>query len=431
LSVDQAHTLARQLSSFDHELSVGAPPEVTAADDLGVRADEWLDADGLSARMILATGSGQQTLDLARSSRADPAIEALEGELARALHAVHPRLQLQSDRGPDTVTPVVHRTSGRLGVELWFGPPVWEGLDGDAVAGLRRDALAGLAAVVMARAEHPELRLAPDPLWAERLGGMALVAWIVAPHTASLPGDEALPAGLWPPPTALGALLRGHEGLAHDLEVQLVTDDHEAAVQQVVGGAGGEAWLGGPPRWVRHDGRWRFVPTWRAPMSADTATVAQRLAEALPAVRLVPGALAGLDDDDPWLLRYHRWGRHGLAIRVRDGVADRDRTPAVTPRDPSPDDTPLFAALVSALPPDLVPLVRTDDRLPARPVALDEAQGLHLRLAAAAVPRAHEVLQRLVDTPGPAPWIDWSLPRSGELHVMVWHPRPLAERRWR
>ena len=196
LSADTWQALRDALRHHEHELSPGAPPEVTRADDLGVRLCDWLDGDGLSARMIVGTADGEQSLDLRRSSRADADIEVLERQLAEALHEAHPSLRLTSDRGHDTVTPVVHRTSGRLGLELYIGPEVWQGLNGDEVLALRRTAVDALASVVHERRLHPTLQLAPDVLWGTRLGGMVLLVWIVAAHVGALPGDEPVASGL-------------------------------------------------------------------------------------------------------------------------------------------------------------------------------------------------------------------------------------------
>lgn len=426
LSADTWQALRDALRHHEHELSPGAPPEVTRADDLGVRLCDWLDGDGLSARMIVGTADGEQSLDLRRSSRADADIEVLERQLAEALHEAHPSLRLTSDRGHDTVTPVVHRTSGRLGLELYIGPEVWQGLNGDEVLALRRTAVDALASVVHERRLHPTLQLAPDVLWGTRLGGMVLLVWIVAAHVGALPGDEPVASGLSPHPVALGRLL-ATEGLFHDLEVQVIGTDHDATTE-AVRAAGGERWRGGLPRWVRHEQAWHFCPTWRAPADVHTASVVDRLGGT---ARLVPGLLVGLEEEDAWLLRAHVWGTHAVALRVRDAVRDRDVVPAVQERPPASADPALMAPVFQALGAERVAALQPHEGLPVRPVQQGDRRGLLLSFAAEVVPGAHEVLRALTGLEQAAPWVDWSLPRSGALQAVVWHPGGSSPRVWR
>jgi len=420
-------SLGPSLPPGDHELTPGCPAEVVAADDLGVRLTEWLDGGGLAARMPVAVDDGAQRLDLQRRSDAvDDAVEALEVELARVLHHHDPRLRLISDRGADTVTPVVHRSSGRPGVELAFDPAGFAGLDGDETLALRRAAVAGLAEVVRRRAsEAAPLRLAPDPSFSLPLGSLSLVAWIVAPHGAALPGDGVVPDGISPHPVALGQLLRDAAGLVDDLEVQVVAASHEAT--EAVEAAAPRGWRGHTPRWVHTAAGPRFVPTWRAPLDPDVASVVDRLPGD---VRLVPGRLVGLEEEDPWLIRYVVWGRERVALRVRDAVRDRDRVPRAQPRDPAADDAALVGPALAALGP-LATRLAADGPLPFTPVAHDDRRGVHLRWPSDLFPTTHELLRQLADAPGLGPWIDWACPRAGGLSVWLWHHGGQAPRQWR
>ena len=263
-------TVSAAMGPWEHELTPGAPPEVTTADDTGLRLVEWVDGGGLAARMPVAVDHGAVRLDIRRRPDAVGAddLARIEAQLAEALHRHSPRLRLISDRGHDTVTPVVHRTSGRPGLELCFDPEGFAGTDGDTVLTLRRAAVAALADVVRARADATTLRLAPDPHFELPLGSLSLLAWVVAPHGDPLPGDAPLLDARVPAPRALQALLQAGGQMAHDVEVQVLADA-DAALELIA--ASGAPWRGHVPRWVPTADGWRFATTWRAPLSPHRA----------------------------------------------------------------------------------------------------------------------------------------------------------------
>ena len=432
LSAADWPALAALVAEHEHELTPGCPAEVVAADDLGVRLTEWLDGGGIAARLPVAVERGAQRLDLRRRPDVvDDDVRALERELSEALQRHDPHLRLVGDRGADTVTPVVHRTSGRPGLELALDPAAFAAVDGDEVLRRRRAALAALAEVVRARAEHPRLRLAPDPSFELPFGGLSLLAWVVAPHGEPLPGERPLGRGITPHPRALGQLLRDAEGRVHDLEVQVVADT-EVALAAVADFPSTTGWRGHTPRWVSvlgDDGAttWRFVPTWRVPLSVDIASLLDRLPGD---VRVVPGALVGLEEEDPWLIRTVVWGPERLALRVRDAITDRDLEPATADREAQPDDAPLMGAAIMALGPHAAAL-RSDGALPVRPVTQGEQRGLCFAWPASELPQAHDILDRLTAAPGVGPWVDWSCPRAGGLRVHIWQHGPASPRQWR
>mgnify|MGYP000123487352 FL=1 len=424
-------TVSAAMGPWEHELTPGAPPEVTTADDTGLRLVEWVDGGGLAARMPVAVDHGAVRLDIRRRPDAVGAddLARIEAQLAEALHRHSPRLRLISDRGHDTVTPVVHRTSGRPGLELCFDPEGFAGTDGDTVLTLRRAAVAALADVVRARADATTLRLAPDPHFELPLGSLSLLAWVVAPHGDPLPGDAPLLDARVPAPRALQALLQAGGQMAHDVEVQVLADA-DAALELIA--ASGAPWRGHVPRWVPTADGWRFATTWRAPLGPDLLS----LLEQLPTPwRVVPGALVGLEEDDDTLIRSVVWGRERPAVRVRDAVRDRDYEPQAEVRPPTADDAPLMAAALPALQHLLGPAAlqpTPDGQPPVQAVADGPHRGLRLELPNAALPRAHDLLEHLASAPVGAPWIDWSCPRRGGLRVWLWHPTSAdTPRRWR
>lgn len=414
-------TVREALAGFAPELAPGEPLETTAADDLGARTSDWIDAGPLAARLLLDADGQLQRLDLQRTGGHDEAVRAVERDLALALQAADPRLALQGTRGPDTLDTVMHRASGRLGLELAFDARAWQGLDGDEVLALRRAAVQAVGEVLVARHDHPVLRLAPDLHGWLRMDALHLVVWIVAAPVPLLAGDAPLDAAPPPDRPTLEALAADLAGWVHDLELQVVTDTPEVLCEALEH-TGVEGVVGGPPRWVQHAGRWRFVPTWRVAPEA-LAQVPVALLDAPH--RWAPGCPVGREADDAWLQRSLVWGRRGMAVRFRDTVRDRDLAPAVTPRLPVPADAALLPALVGALGPHRDAL-RVVGGLPATPVALGTAQGLELRFQPPGS-ATHDLLRALIDGLPCGPWVHWWYPPSGELCVALWHPGPGPE----
>ena len=94
----------------------GLRPGVRAAEDRGERLVDEIEGGGLVAELFYdAVRGGVLTPDLARPSGAED-LRPLEEELAEVLRSVQPDLRFVSDRGADTVQPVVHRSTGRFGV---------------------------------------------------------------------------------------------------------------------------------------------------------------------------------------------------------------------------------------------------------------------------------------------------------------------------
>jgi hypothetical protein len=330
------------------EWVAGTPPGVTEADDRGLREEEWLEGGLLCARMVLdADGGGPLPLDLVRPSRVDPPLVELEGELARAVRAVDPALVLRSDRGPDTIAPVVHRTTGRFGVELALGPDAFHGLDGDAVHVRRAAVLEAVGTVVAERAEHPVLQLAPDVRWDVPLGGMSLLLWAVAPPVAGLPRDAV---GEAPSAALVEGLCDDVPTLVGELEVQVVPASaaaHLSVALETAEVAEAQGWRGGRPRWVRAGG-WSFVPTWRVaepePVQVLAAVRRLRALAGVRAVRVVPGEPSGLEEAWPTVDPAWWTGARRCWVRLHDGVRDRDHLERVEPRPRQDSDAALESA---------------------------------------------------------------------------------------
>ncbi len=314
----------------------GVTPGVRACEDRGFRFSERLTAQGLTAHMWLES-DGVWSPDLARAEGADAELEELEQELASAVREVSPELVFRSDRGPDTVSAVVHRSTGRFGVRMYFP---------EDEPDLRQPILDAVAGVVAARSEH-QVRLAPDLLWDTPMGGFEVGLWFVAPSVPALPRDCP----------AVGSSSEGE--MADGVEVQVIPvtpaehDDVVVAMEALAQ----EAKLpltGALPRWVRKDG-WKFCPVWTAPAAAGLEA-GQQLAD----VRIVPGSPVGFGE--AWLTSDIAWypADFRCFVRIRDGLSDRDRRVEVTDRPRIPRDAEIevqaFAALAVSDAAGLVPL---------------------------------------------------------------------------
>jgi hypothetical protein len=337
----------------DAVVAPGVRPGMRTAEDLGIRGIEVVGADDVEARLVYDSEEGGVLApDLARGSGADPSLRDLEIELAEAIRAVRPDLAFRSDRGPDTVQPIVHRGSGRFGVQLVVGDESWEHLPGDEATRLREQIVAALGRVVAARADHAKVRLAPDLAFDLRFG-LSFVLWFVARAVPGLPGDAPTPEGL--SPAGLGALLDGLDGAVEEIELQVVPRtpaDHDAVVEQVTALAeAGLPLLGGMPRWVVWRGAAAFAPSWRVLVEEDPVGPAERLSRlsGVGAVRVVPGSPAGYADawafaDPAWNCGARRW-----FLRVRDGRRDRDALPKVVQRPNQDRDAAIREAVAAAM----------------------------------------------------------------------------------
>lgn len=358
LSAETWHAIQQHLP--DAILVPGLREGARAAQDLGLLHLEPLHAgDGLIAWMP-GDEEGSLTPDLARARGADAQIQDLEVELAHAIRAIDPAIAFRSDRGPDTVQPVVHRQTGRFGIQLTFGPETFEGLDGDAVAARRQALLTALSSVLARRASHPLVRLAPDVRWDVPLGGLSLLAWILAPAVPALPVDSDVPPGLSPTDPALTALLADPSQL-ESIELQVVPTTpaaHDRVVEQITATLSHDGPVRGAlPRWLRVGGRWVFCPIWQVPtpdVGPELRPLLDQLAalDEVAALRVVPGEPCGLGDVWSVCQPAWTWGPLHALVRVRDALTDRDRLPEAAGRPRHPRDAQVevqaFAALVAA-----------------------------------------------------------------------------------
>lgn len=338
------------LQPWAHRWRPGHREGARAAMDLGARFHDRLEAGGIVAHQLLHE-DGPLSLDLARARGGDDALAELEAELAHAVRRVDPAVTFRSDRGDDTVAPVVHRATGRFGVQLSFGADTFEGLDGDEVLARRRALVAALGDVLRARASHPHVRLAPDLLWDTPLGGLDLTAWFVARSVPALPADDTIQPGLSPSADALAALW-ADPSQSEDLELQVVPVQpsmHEAVAVRVAEALRGSDARGAAPRWLRAP-RWVFCPVWRVSGPLPLADLAAL--EGVAAVRVVPGEPKGVGDLWPVAVPAWTWGPLRCLLRLRDGLFDRDRLPEAGPRGRRPRDAEVeiqvFAALVAS-----------------------------------------------------------------------------------
>jgi len=299
----------------DSTLSASTSAAVYTADDLGLRLVDYLSAGGIEARQHSAGDGGAIWPELARAATADDAITELELDLGRALQAVGPAVHMRSDRGEDTVTPVIRRSDGRLGVEIVIG-----GLGTDLDQ--RERALAAVASVIEARVSH-DLALAPDVLWDCPLGSLRFLVWLVAPPAAPLQGA-----------LEVNGPLTGRPDLPFDTcEIQVVpAADHAATIAAVAPVAEAHGWTGADPRWLTHNGRPTFCPVWRSTEPCDARDI-DMLPE-VAAVRVVPAEPTGLAGSWP-AIEPHWWDVDGrFFVRFRDRIYDRDCLEVLTAERP-------------------------------------------------------------------------------------------------
>lgn len=379
------------------ELAPTEPPGVRHALDEGLLVEEVRTVDGLRLATRFDPLDGRAPpLDLL-TGPLDPALAALEADLAAAVRDAG--RVLEGDRGVDTVTPVLHRESGRLGLALDLHPhpdPLPDAL------------LAGLAAVARDHAGAP-LRLAPDLLHQPR-AGTRLIAWLVAPPGPRWPQDASPPGD-----PSLATLT----GLLEAVEVVRV-----GPVEPALPVAEAHGLFGGPPRWRTVAGVPRFAASWRVDLPADPVAVAAAVEAlaALPstqAVAVLPGEPVGLGDAWPVLTAHHHRVAGRWFQRLRDGLVDRDRLPVVGER---PEDG-LSRRLSRATSATIRPVHDSVGRL-----------GWELTLPARAVrdPGLDETLEPIVRAlpPEVAP-LSWFALRDDRLVVQLWEREgPSGVRRW-
>ncbi len=324
-------------------LELADPPGLVEALDRGWLVADVVEAGGLRARW-LRDPEDRRRPDLHRPSRVEPWLRPLGAALTAAVRTVRADLAPASDQGPDTVAPVVHRPSGRAGVELSLPAAC------DPVPD-RRAILAALAPVVGA------LGLCPDLDWEAPLGGLVLRLWLAVPPGPGLPGDETVHPG----PAAVPPWLEDLAAWSDHAELQVLPrrpGGHDEVAAAVAPLAERLDFGGGPSRWVRTPGGPLFCPGWRltSPDAAGLDEVA-----GLPGVagiRLVPGPPFGLQDAWPAIDPAWRTSAGVVFCRWPDAVHDRDRLEEVRDRPADPRDHEVADA--TAL--ELRPIVDTAGR---------------------------------------------------------------------
>lgn len=402
----------------------GDPPGRRAAIDTGALFAEVIAVEGVEARQWLLSDGQPAPLDLVRRAGADAEVLALERELAEALRAVRADLVFETDRGPDTVDPIVHRTSGRFGVLATLGRDTLERFED--VDALREAVVAALAGVVRARIDHARLRLAPDLLRDERWGwsfGLFFSAWAVEPF----PGDCPVTSGSTPRGEIVDPAFAG---LFDAIEIQVVPRDPAEHVAIAIAAAEVAATVQvapGPPRWVRAPG-WVLAPTWRCAAERIGEVLAPFARLPVHGVRAVPADPIGLEAlgdgiDAAWHTGELRW-----IGRLHDGRTDRDLAPRLAGRAPVARDERLMDQLgrLAAIYPSAAeafgPMRAVGDAAGRRAIEIRlSPAGAHREVTLRAamdvvglvdVPGLADVALLAVRPEGPHLWVFWDEPVS-------------------
>jgi hypothetical protein len=319
-------------------LVAGHPPATTEALDRREREHEALAAAGLTLVRPVHPDDRPIQPDLARAASADGEVEELEREIAAALAELDASLVLHSERGDDTVGPVVHRPTGRIGFTLDFlehdVPPI--------------EICSTLGGVVAARSQHPVLRLAPDGLWSTPLGGLRVVLWCIAPAAPCLPTSPPLGPGLDPAISWLTARASRIADCADGLVLQVVGTGAPRVIQDLPGAV---ALLEGTrPGWVELDGP-AFADRWTFGWNDRAAAVLQALrgAPEVRAAQVIPGTPLGLELLAPTLQSVWTRAAERFVGRHHDGCTERDLLEVAQQRPRTPTDAMTDLALLRAL----------------------------------------------------------------------------------
>ncbi len=413
LSLDDAARLDADLGDASRSWSVAPSPATLRATHRGVLLGEHIVAGGLVATCTSSALDGLLTADLARTAPLPEALAPLVAPLFERLTAIDPRVG--PERAEELLTAAVHRPSGRPGLEVWIPSTAFDRLDGDQVLARRHAIVEAIAAGV---SDGP-VPLDPHVQWWPRLGGMALWVPLVSPPAPPLHREPPLVDSCTPGPHALAALLHS-EGFVHDVELQLVKPDPEAALAALLD-AGGEEAIALEPTWVSTIDGPMFLPAWSLPCEPDVVGILGRLRVPW---RVVPGVPVGLDDVAPWHDRHAHWGDRRVAVRCRDATADVDREPVTRPRELTAADTALIPVLLNVLGPRAA-LAGPEAVQPV--VGSDGRHGVRIDAGPAAVPHAMALLDALTDLEHPslACWVDVAFPRRGGVRLHVWVRSPL------
>jgi len=300
---------------------------------------DFEEGPGMARRSFV--GEEEYRRPLLRGREPDSDTRALELELVTAYRSVESALYMESDRGMDTGEIVIEPCTGRFGLRLCF-PAVTLEVFEDLAAG-REAVFAAVEQVILARAQHPTLRLWPRVEWSSA-GGLELCLWMLGPHMPAYPGDmpEVSRSGI---PSRLGESKRL-------LEILLVPVDETA--HRPMAEAAGELidasdlpLTGSWPRWVLcEDGRRRFAAGWWfEPEKLEQARAvyawAQRRSDVY-ATYLIPQSAPALEADWRQLDPVWYGGENRVILISREMWSGRDRCLALRGRAPEAGELPLF-----------------------------------------------------------------------------------------
>ncbi|MBT3219144.1 MAG: hypothetical protein HN348_08640, partial [Proteobacteria bacterium] len=219
LSASSWEGLRAQLEAIGVEIELvpGMSPGARYCDDTGLMVtDEVIFGDVVARRHFDGEKEEELVLKVMRQFPEEPDAELLrlERDLADAVRSVKSELFFRTDRGMDTVQPVVHRGTGRVGVQVDFV----DDLDS------QQEILAVVADLICRRADDETVRLSPDLLFSTRLG-LQLTLWFISPPAEVYVMDEVIAAGSSPCTKALSSLLGDVAGLGWGLELQVVPEE--------------------------------------------------------------------------------------------------------------------------------------------------------------------------------------------------------------
>ena len=316
LTADEAGAVGQAVvdAGFTPQWSVAPSLAVTEAHDRGLRVTSaWNTHPWLTSEYDSTGRPLRRELHRVRPH------DALQADLVEAVADLPVRMR--SDQGLDTLQGVVERHTGRVGVELDFGPGSWAH---------REQVLARLTEMAT-RPRSP--RWTGSGLVEEVLDSLRVVLWLLSPPCEAWLGDDAVTTA--PLPDQLATLTRDAAAWGDHVEVQVVPTSpaaHDRMVDRVVAIAAREGWVGGRPRWVIGPEGPAFTPSWRAPSHALQAVPAVSALADVAAVRAVPAEPHGLDEDWPVLQPLWRWIGSRCWVRLRSGVHERDVLPTVRAR---------------------------------------------------------------------------------------------------